>query len=130
MMVDAPSGADAPAAGDAGGDGYFGNWVPPGDPVADRPWIRLCPKASSKEQCCQMLCECLPQLCSDSPADKARFGGCMSMCMGLSDYRARCQVYHCFESKNPRVPKDHVSHCGHASGRVGGGGCSAIDNQK
>jgi hypothetical protein len=101
-----------------------------GEPFPGRAWIRLCPKAWDKGQCCQMLCACLPELCSDSPMDKARFGSCMSMCMGLSDMRARCQVFHCYESKNPGATKDHVSHCGHASGRVGGGSCTILGQQQ
>jgi hypothetical protein len=101
-----------------------------GEPFPARAWIRLCPKAWDKGQCCQMLCSCLPELCSDSPMDKSRFDGCMSMCMGLSDMRARCQVYHCYESKNPGAVKDHASHCGHASGRVPGGGCDILGQQK
>jgi hypothetical protein len=67
--------------------------------------------------------------CSDSPDDAERIPDCMPMCMGLSDFRARCQVYHCFESKNPSFTQDHESHCGHASGRVGGGSCTIIEQQ-
>ena len=125
VTVDAPTGPDG-AAGEAGGSSVLTR----GEPVASKPWIRLCPKAWDKTQCCTMLCDCLPELCSDSPGDKARFGNCMSMCMGLSVARAQCQVYHCYESKNPGATKDHVSHCGHASGRVGGGSCTIIDQQK
>jgi hypothetical protein len=44
--------------------------------------------------------------------------------------RARCQVFHCYESKNPGATKDHVSHCGHASGRVGGGSCTILGQQQ
>jgi hypothetical protein len=117
---------DGPAAS---GDGFYAT-EPGGELVDGRPWVRLCPKAWDQAKCCMFLCSCLNDLCSDSPADKARFPTCMSMCMNLQLQRARCQVYHCFESKNPRVPQDHASHCGHASGRVGGGGCSVVDNQK
>jgi hypothetical protein len=123
-MVDAPTSSDGGGAEAGGGANSLGEAFP------GRAWIRLCPKAWDKGQCCQMLCSCLPELCGDSPADKARFGNCMSMCMGLSDQRARCQVFHCYESKNPGATKDHVSHCGHASGRVGGGSCSILDQQK
>ena len=80
-------------------------------------------------QCCELLCRCLPSRCSDVPQDQARIAGCMAMCLGLSDFRARCQVYHCFESKNPGATRDHGSHCGHASGRVGGGSCDIITRQ-
>jgi hypothetical protein len=117
---------DGPAAS---GDGFYAT-EPGGELVDGRPWVRLCPKAWDQAKCCMFLCTCLNDLCSDSPADKARFPNCMSMCTNLQLQRARCQVYHCFESKNPRVPQDHASHCGHASGRVGGGGCSVVDNQK
>jgi hypothetical protein len=48
---------------------------------------------------------------------------CMTNCPKLTDMLLRCHVYHCYESLNPNVPQDHDSHCGHASGRVGGGGC-------
>lgn len=128
-----PAPADAPLAPDGGaadataGDGgaELG-----GDPVANKPWLRLCPKAWNQMQCCELLCACLDRLCADSPMDKARVPGCMSMCTKLADFRARCQAYHCFESKNPGATKDHVSHCGHASGRVGGGSCTIIQQQQ
>jgi hypothetical protein len=97
--------------------------------VPNKPWIRLCPKDADQAACCDLLCRCLVSRCSDSPMDKALIPGCMPMCMGKSDFRARCQVFHCFESKNPRFTRDHVSHCGHASGRVGGGDCDTITQQ-
>jgi hypothetical protein len=98
--------------------------------VPGKDWLRLCPKADSQAKCCDLLCRCLTSRCSDSPMDKPRIPNCMSMCMGLTDFRARCQVYHCFESKNPRATQDHASHCGHASGRVGGGSCTIITQQQ
>jgi hypothetical protein len=101
-----------------------------GEPFPGKPWIHLCPKAWNQTQCCELLCQCLPALCSDSPQDAPRFAGCMSMCTKLTDMRARCQVYHCFESKNPGAVKDHASHCGHASGRVGGGSCTILGQQQ
>jgi hypothetical protein len=76
------------------------------------------------------LCSCLATNCADSPLDKPRIAGCMDMCGKLTDARARCQVYHCYESLSPTAVKDHASHCGHASGRVGGGSCTIIDMQK
>jgi hypothetical protein len=127
MIPDAPSLVDASASTDAGsGDGGAD---PGGDPVPGKPWLRLCPRDWDQAKCCQFLCSCLERLCDDSPMDKARFAGCMSMCTKLTDFRARCQVYHCFESKNPGATRDHVSHCGHASGRVAGGSCSIIQSQ-
>jgi hypothetical protein len=104
-----------------GGAGEVGD--PGGDTLPGKPWIHLCPRSYTKEQCCAFLCNCLATICADSPQDAARQPTCMSMCMGLNDMAMRCHVYHCYESTNPNVTKDHVSHCGHASGRVGGGGC-------
>ena len=48
---------------------------------------------------------------------------CMTACPKLSDKDMRCHVFHCYEAVNPNNPKDYVSHCGHASGRVAGGNC-------
>jgi hypothetical protein len=107
---------DAPAPSGDGGD-------PGGNPYPGKPSVRICPKDWNQQKCCAFLCSCVMDLCSDSPMDKPRIPGCMSMCMGLTDARARCQVYHCYESKSPSGIKDHDSHCGHATGRVGGGGC-------
>jgi hypothetical protein len=101
-----------------------------GEVQTTKPWIHLCPKSWTQTQCCELLCQCLDVYCQSSPLDKPRIAGCMPMCMKLTDYRARCQVYHCFESQSPTAVKDHDSHCGHASGRVGGGGCTIIDAQK
>lgn len=117
---------DAPTAGAPGGDA--GDLV--GEPVAGRAHVQLCPKAWKQDQCCEFLCKCLDVKCADSPKDKPLLTGCMAMCMKLSDPRARCQVFHCFESDNPNATKDHDSHCGHASGRVGGGSCTVVMNQK
>ena len=129
---DAASTPDAPGAdamsmmtGDGGGVSSLG-----GEPYPGKPWIHLCPKAWNQTQCCELLCQCLGVLCSDSPLDQPRIAGCMSMCSKLTDARARCQVYHCFESENPGAVKDSNSHCGHASGRVGGGSCTIIGTQQ
>jgi hypothetical protein len=127
--TDGPTASDGPAA-DSGGGGDGGDLFSAGEMVTGRPWIRLCPKAWDQTRCCMYLCQCLGQLCADSPMDASRIPMCMSMCSKLTDFRARCQVFHCFESKNPGATKDHVSHCGHASGRVGGGSCDTITNQK
>jgi hypothetical protein len=112
------SDATSPSAGDAGAFG--------GDILPGRPYIHLCKKEWSQAQCCEFLCSCLNANCMNSPMDKPRIPMCMSMCMKLTDFRARCQVFHCFESQSPTATKDHDSHCGHASGRVGGGSCTAI----
>jgi hypothetical protein len=109
------SGGDTPSS-----DDEFGNVSLPG-----KPWIRLCPKEANQAQCCDMLCRCLNKNCKDSPADQANIAKCNNLCMGYSNMAMRCHVYHCFESLNPNVTKDHASHCGHASNRVGGGGCPA-----
>jgi hypothetical protein len=122
----APDAASADASTPAGdGGGLVNGWDPGVPAYAGKAGIYLCPKAYNQQQCCQLLCACNEHVCGDSPMDKPRLGGCMAMCMNLSDARARCQVYHCFESSSPSGVKDHASHCGHASGRVGGGGCPA-----
>jgi hypothetical protein len=105
---------------DATGEGD-GN--PGGDTLPGKPWIHLCPKTDTHEQCCAFLCSCLMTVCADSPMDKPGIDNCMSNCAKLTDMAMRCHVYHCYESQNPRFPQDHISHCGHASGRVPGGGC-------
>jgi hypothetical protein len=122
-MMSIDSGADAQSTTGDGGV-MLG-----GEVQASKPWIHLCPKAWNQQQCCQLLCQCLDAYCQSSPMDKPRIAGCMPMCMGLTDLRARCQVYHCFESQSPTATKDHDSHCGHASGRVGGGSCTIIQMQ-
>lgn len=131
---DASSAADVPIASDAsiapsdgaagGTDPILSEGVPvPGRP--DKPYMRLCDKAWTQMQCCAFLCKCMNTYCTDSPMDKPRIGACMDTCMKVNDMRSRCLVYHCFESKSPTAPQDHPSHCGHASGRVGGGACPA-----
>jgi hypothetical protein len=114
--------ADDARIRDAGGEG---DGSPGGDSLPGKPWIHLCPKTDTHEQCCAFLCSCLTTVCADSPLDKPGIDNCMSNCSRLTDMAMRCRVYHCYESLNPRVPQDHVSHCGHASGRVPGGGCPA-----
>ena len=122
-MMSVDSGPDAMSKGDGG-------VMLGGEVQATKPWIHLCPKAWNQTQCCELLCQCLDAYCQSSPLDKPRIAGCMPMCMKLTDFRARCQVYHCFESQSPTAVKDHDSHCGHASGRVGGGSCTIIEQQK
>jgi hypothetical protein len=100
-----------------------GDGNPGGDGLPGRPWIHLCPKTDTHEQCCAFLCSCLATVCADSPLDKMGIENCMTNCPKLTDMALRCHVYHCYESQNPRVPQDHASHCGHASGRVPGGSC-------
>jgi hypothetical protein len=122
-MMSVDSGPDAMSKGDGG-------VMLGGEVQATKPWIHLCPKTWTQAQCCELLCQCLDAYCQSSPLDKPRIAGCMPMCMKLTDFRARCQVYHCFESQSPTAVKDHDSHCGHASGRVGGGSCTIIEQQK
>jgi hypothetical protein len=132
------AGADVPATGTGGAPGTGGSG--PADAAGDsgssddefgnvslegKPWIRLCAKDATQAQCCDMLCRCLNKHCGDSPADKANIATCSTMCMKLNNMAMRCHVYHCFESLNPKAVADHASHCGHASNRVGGGGCPA-----
>jgi len=115
--ADVSSEPDAPTK-DATNDGN-----PGGDTLPGKPWIHLCPKTDTHEQCCAFLCNCLMTVCSDSPLDKPGTDACMTNCPKLTDMMLRCRIYHCYESKNPSFPQDHVSHCGHASGRVNGGDC-------
>ena len=111
--------ADAGSSGDGGWD--------PGVPAyPGKPGIYLCPADWNQQKCCELLCSCLQHICTDSPMDKGRIPMCMSTCMNVNEARSRCLVYHCFESASPSGMKDHVSHCGHASGRVGGGSCTII----
>lgn len=116
--------ADAPrsdtAASDATGGGEAGA-VPPEETLPNKPWIRLCPKAATQTECCEFLCQCLDKVCANSPRDKLPHDSCMNSCAKLNNMQLRCRVYHCYESQN----RDYESHCGHASGRVGGGGCPA-----
>jgi hypothetical protein len=112
---------DGPAMSLDGGASEAGD--PGGATLPGKPWIHLCPKSYTHEQCCTFLCSCLSTVCADSPLDKTGVMNCMTNCPKLSDMLLRCHVYHCYESQNPNVPGDHASHCGHASGRVGGGGC-------
>jgi hypothetical protein len=127
LPEDSSFSTDAPLSDD--GNFFSGTvgdsgWMPGGDPAPDgKAGIHLCDVSWTQMQCCQFLCSCVEHLCTDSPLDAPRIPGCMTMCMGLTDMRARCQVYHCFESVSPTGIKDHDSHCGHATGRVGGGGC-------
>jgi hypothetical protein len=117
--LDASNAGDArPRDASAEGDGN-----PGGDTLPGKPWIHLCPKADTHEQCCAFLCSCLSTVCADSPLDQMGIANCMTNCPKLTDMALRCHVYHCYESLNPSVPQDHDSHCGHASGRVAGGGC-------
>jgi hypothetical protein len=121
-VEDATSVPDAPPFSDAGlGDA---GWLAGSSPAPDgKAGIYLCAKNWTQMECCTFLCSCLDHICTDSPLDAPRIPMCMSMCLGLTDMRARCQVYHCFESVSLSGMKDHASHCGHASGRVGGGAC-------
>jgi hypothetical protein len=112
------SGDASPSDAGAKGDADLG-----GATLAGKPWIRICEKSWSHEQCCDFLCASLVRNCSDSPLDQAGIAACPTKCPSLTDMLLRCHVYHAWESLNPNVTKDHVSHCGHASGRVGGGGC-------
>ena len=97
--------------------------------VPGKPYLLLCAKDWKQQQCCDFLCQCLDKTCSGSPSDKPRLAACMPMCLQLSDQRARCQVYHCYEALNPATLQDFSSHCGTASGRIAGGSCPAFINQ-
>jgi hypothetical protein len=116
--VDGATSEDGATADTGEGDGNPGGYSLPG-----KPWIHLCPLDDTHEECCTFLCDCLKTVCADSPLDQSGIENCETNCPKLSDMTLRCHIYHCYESLNPNVTKDHVSHCGHASGRVGGGGC-------
>jgi hypothetical protein len=126
----APGGSDGGGA-DAmsippGSDGSAGGATGPGPGVVPLPGKSgdyICPLTATHQQCCEMLCECVNRICTDSPKAKPGLASCMSTCMGLSDMLSRCHVYHCYESVSPSGMKDHDSHCGHAANQVNGGGC-------
>jgi hypothetical protein len=121
--VDAPVAKDTPSASDsAGGAGdAFGA---EGDHLPDRPDLKICRKEWTPAQCCEFLCSCLTNICSDSAKGKPGLATCMSWCPKLGDMARRCHVYHCFVSISPTGGlKDHDSHCGHAADQVAGGGC-------
>jgi hypothetical protein len=96
---------------------------PGGTTLPDRPWNYICEKSWTHEACCAFLCTCLKEECSNTGKDQSGIDACMTKCPTLSDKDMRCHVFHCYEAVNPNNPKDYVSHCGHASGRVAGGDC-------
>jgi hypothetical protein len=63
-----------------------------------RPEVRLCNKEWTHEQCCNFLCRCLNDICSDAPKAKKGIPTCGTWCPKLSNMAMRCHVYHCFES--------------------------------
>jgi hypothetical protein len=121
----ADAATDVPAASDAGGGSDRPGILGEGADYPGRPEVRICPKDWSHEQCCQFLCRCLNDLCTDSPKGKPGIASCMTWCPKLSNMAMRCHVYHCFESVSMGGKKDHDSHCGHAADQVAGGMCRA-----
>jgi hypothetical protein len=115
--VDVMATLDAPERDADAPDGPGGTTLP------GRPWNYICEKSWTHEQCCAFLCTCLKEECADSPKDAPGIASCMTTCPKLSDMTLRCHVFHCYEAVNPNNPKDYMSHCGHASGRVAGGNC-------
>jgi hypothetical protein len=110
-------------AGDGGGGDMFGA---EGDHLPGRPDLKICRKEWTPAQCCEFLCSCLQNICSDSAKGKPGIPTCMNWCPKLGDMARRCHVYHCFVSISPTGGiRDHDSHCGHAADQVAGGGCPA-----
>jgi hypothetical protein len=128
MGTDAPTStsdaSDAPAASDAPKSDRPAI-LSEGADYPGRPEVRICPKDWTHEQCCEFLCRCLNDLCTDSPKGKPGIATCKTWCPKLSNMAMRCHVYHCFESVSTGGRKDHDSHCGHAADQVGGGMCRA-----
>jgi hypothetical protein len=126
--ADAPASKDAPAGDGAPGDSGPATDLRPGilSEGADypgRPEVRICPKEWTHEQCCEFLCRCLTEICSDAPKATRGVPTCKTWCPKLSNMAMRCHVYHCFESVSTGGRKDHDSHCGHAADQVPGGMC-------
>ena len=111
----APDGAGM----EAGRPGILGE----GADYPGRPEVRLCNKEWTHEQCCEFLCRCLSEICSDAPKAQKGIPTCKNWCPKLSNMAMRCHVYHCFESVSMGGKKDHDSHCGHAADQVPGGMC-------
>jgi hypothetical protein len=121
---DAPVAMDSPPASDARMTGAGDAFGAEGDHLPGREDLKICRKEWSAAQCCEFLCSCLTNICSDSAKGKPGLATCMSWCPKLSDMARRCHVYHCFVSISPTGGlKDHDSHCGHAADQVQGGGC-------
>jgi hypothetical protein len=121
-QTDTPAPADS--AVDRGGSDRPGI-LSEGADYPGRPEVRICPKDWTHEQCCEFLCRCLNDLCTDSPKGKPGIASCKTWCPKLSNMAMRCHVYHCFESVSTGGGKDHDSHCGHAADQVAGGMCRA-----
>jgi hypothetical protein len=118
VAIDSPSASDGPAVG--AGDAFGAE----GDHLPGREDLKICRKEWSAAKCCEFLCSCLTNICSDSAKGKPGLATCMSWCPKLGDMARRCHVYHCFVSISPTGGlKDHDSHCGHAADQVQGGGC-------
>jgi hypothetical protein len=106
---------DGPGPGGAGAESAH---------LPGRPDLKICRKEWTAAQCCEFLCACLTNICSDSPKGKPGIPTCMQWCPKLGDMARRCHVYHCYVSISPTGGiKDHDSHCGHAADQVPGGGC-------
>jgi hypothetical protein len=73
-----------------------------------RYWLQWCQADWPKAQCCAFYCSCMQTTCPGTlPAS------CQTACEG-GNWNLKCRVEQCFEARNPNVPQDKGSHCGHA----------------
>jgi hypothetical protein len=76
---------------------------------AGRYWLSPCAKDWTREMCCEHYCGCMMANCAaELPAD------CQNACVTATTWKLDCRVEQCFESLNPHVPQDALSHCKHA----------------
>jgi hypothetical protein len=88
-------------------DGNLDTGTRPGD--AGRYWLSPCQAGWTRDQCCTHYCGCMATNCAAQlPAD------CQNACVTAQTWKLDCRVEQCFESLNPNVPQDAVSHCKHA----------------
>lgn len=120
--ADAVTTQDAPRVDGGAGEGRPAI-LSEGADYPGRPEVRICPKEWTQAQCCDFLCRCLNDICSDAPKAQKGIPTCGTWCPKLSNMAMRCHVYHCFESVSMGGKKDHDSHCGHAADQVPGGMC-------
>jgi hypothetical protein len=97
------------ASGMAGSAGATPDAAPPIATDGGRPWLMLCGKDWSREQCCMHYCTCMMKNCAaQTPND------CVATCVATKTWKLDCRVEQCFETLNPKYPMDAKSHCGHA----------------
>jgi hypothetical protein len=107
----ATSSGGVPGAGSTTG-GTSGTAPDASAPIATdggRPWLMLCGKDWTREQCCAHYCTCMMKNCTaQTPTD------CVATCVATKTWKLDCRVEQCFETLNPKYPMDAKSHCGHA----------------